>query len=257
MTSRADRLGGWAVTKGSRRAVKPTVPAQPPCDGPAMPRRGRCSHRHRHGGASARECCNARVPALAGVAAARPAGCLRHRRAEPRSQTSGSARSAAIPMTGKLNRRTSECVYSGRASGVPGGHRRARRRGNHGPTRLPRMEARRLVARRCARRTGRAMREQPRGRGTPPVSRRAPSGVARIRQNCVVRVDRARENVFTVTATGQELSALVAGARLALDAMRASPDAPASAIELLEQVLADFDRARRRLSESPPNGDRR
>ena len=34
MTSRADRLGGWAVTKGSRRAVKPTVPAQPPCDGP-------------------------------------------------------------------------------------------------------------------------------------------------------------------------------------------------------------------------------
>jgi hypothetical protein len=35
MTSRADRLGGWAVTKGSRRAVKPTVPAQPPCDGPA------------------------------------------------------------------------------------------------------------------------------------------------------------------------------------------------------------------------------
>jgi hypothetical protein len=70
-------------------------------------------------------------------------------------------------------------------------------------------------------------------------------------------VDRARENVFTVTATGQELSALVAGARLALDAMRASPDAPASAIELLEQVLADFDRARRRLSEAPPNGDRR
>jgi hypothetical protein len=70
-------------------------------------------------------------------------------------------------------------------------------------------------------------------------------------------VDRARENVFTVTATGQELSALVAGARLALDAMRAAPDAPASAIELLEQVLADFDRARRRLSASPPNGDRR
>ena len=51
---------------------------------------------------------------------------------------------------------------------------------------------------------------------------------------------RHRENVFTVTATGQELSALVAGARLALDAMRASPDAPATAVELLGRVLEDL-----------------
>ena len=72
-----------------------------------------------------------------------------------------------------------------------------------------------------------------------------------------MRVERTRENVFTVTATGQELSALVAGARLALDAMRASPDAPVTAIELLERVLVDFDRARERLSEAPPEGDRR
>lgn len=72
-----------------------------------------------------------------------------------------------------------------------------------------------------------------------------------------VRVERTRENVFTVTATGQELSALVAGARLALDAMRASPDAPASAIELLGRVLDDFDRARDGLSEPPPEDDRR
>jgi hypothetical protein len=71
-----------------------------------------------------------------------------------------------------------------------------------------------------------------------------------------VRVEQTRENVFTVTATGQELSALVAGARLALDAMRASPEAPATAIELLGQVLEDFDRARGRLSE-PPEVDRR
>jgi hypothetical protein len=61
-----------------------------------------------------------------------------------------------------------------------------------------------------------------------------------------VRVERTRENVFTVTATGQELSALVAGARLALDAMRSAPDPPAAAIELLERVLGDFDRARER-----------
>ena len=78
-----------------------------------------------------------------------------------------------------------------------------------------------------------------------------------MRQNRGVRVERTRENVFTVTATGQELSALVAGARLALDAMRASPDAPATAIELLGRVLEDFDRSRERLSETPPNGDRR
>jgi hypothetical protein len=78
-----------------------------------------------------------------------------------------------------------------------------------------------------------------------------------VRQNRGVRVERNRENVFTVTATGQELSALVAGARLALDAMRASPDAPATAIELLGRVLDDFDRSRARLAEPPPNGDRR
>jgi hypothetical protein len=72
-----------------------------------------------------------------------------------------------------------------------------------------------------------------------------------------VRIERSRENLFTVTATGQELSALIAGARLALDAMRNSPDAPATAVELLERVLGDFDRARERLSEPPPNGDRR
>jgi hypothetical protein len=67
-----------------------------------------------------------------------------------------------------------------------------------------------------------------------------------------VRVERTRENVFTVTATGQELSALLAGARMSLDAMRASPDAPASAVELLGRVMDDFDRARKRLSEPPP-----
>ncbi len=70
-----------------------------------------------------------------------------------------------------------------------------------------------------------------------------------------MRVEQTRENVFTVTATGQELSVLVASARLALDAMRASGDAPPSAIELLARVLEDFDRARDRRSE-PTDGDR-
>lgn len=70
------------------------------------------------------------------------------------------------------------------------------------------------------------------------------------RHNFAMRVERARENVFTVTATSQELSALVAGARMALEAMRAAPEPPpAEALEVLERVLGDFDRARERLNE--------
>jgi len=71
-----------------------------------------------------------------------------------------------------------------------------------------------------------------------------------VRDNRVVRIERPRPNVFTVTATGEELSALVAGARLAVDVMRAAPQPPADAIEHLERVLTDFDRARSRLTES-------
>jgi hypothetical protein len=70
-----------------------------------------------------------------------------------------------------------------------------------------------------------------------------------------MRVERARENVFTVTATSQELSALVAAARMALEAMRAAPEPqPVEALEVLERVLADYDRARERLAEGPPAG---
>ena len=70
-----------------------------------------------------------------------------------------------------------------------------------------------------------------------------------------MRIERSRENVFTVTATGQELSALVAGARMALEAMRSAPEpAPPEAIEVLSRVLADFDHARERLRKEPPAG---
>ena len=66
-----------------------------------------------------------------------------------------------------------------------------------------------------------------------------------------MRVDRTRENVFTVVATGQELSALVAAARMSLEVMRNAPDsAPREGVELLERVLHDFDDARSRLSEA-------
>jgi len=66
-----------------------------------------------------------------------------------------------------------------------------------------------------------------------------------------MRVERARENQFTVTATSQELSALVAAARMALEAMRGAPEPPpAEAMEVLERVIGDFDRARERLMEA-------
>jgi hypothetical protein len=64
-----------------------------------------------------------------------------------------------------------------------------------------------------------------------------------------MRIERARENVFTVTATSQELSALVAAARMALEAMRAAPEPPPpEALEVLDRVLGDFDRAREGLT---------
>ena len=70
-----------------------------------------------------------------------------------------------------------------------------------------------------------------------------------------VRIERKRENVFTVTVTSEELSALVAGARMALEAMRSAPEPPpAAALEVLEHVLADFDQARERLNARPPPG---
>jgi hypothetical protein len=70
-----------------------------------------------------------------------------------------------------------------------------------------------------------------------------------------VRIERSRENVFTVTATGQELSALVAGARMALEAMHTAPEPPPrEAVEILERVLREFDSARARLGDSTGGG---
>jgi hypothetical protein len=69
-----------------------------------------------------------------------------------------------------------------------------------------------------------------------------------------VKVERVRPNVFTLTAAGPEVSALIAGARMARDLLRNDPHAPREAIELLERVLADYDRALARLGDSPESG---
>jgi hypothetical protein len=68
-----------------------------------------------------------------------------------------------------------------------------------------------------------------------------------------VHLERVRGEVVSVRLTMTELSALVAGARLALDALRAQPgSAPKEAISLLEHVLADFDAGRARLTGGQP-----
>jgi hypothetical protein len=80
-------------------------------------------------------------------------------------------------------------------------------------------------------------------------------GESHTRHNADMRMERSRENVFTVTATSQELSALVAAARMALEAMRGAPEPPPrEAVETLERVLRDFDLARERLAGGPASG---
>jgi hypothetical protein len=64
-----------------------------------------------------------------------------------------------------------------------------------------------------------------------------------------LKIARARPNVFTVTATAQELSALIAAARMSVAAMEQDPHAPTEAVELLRGVLGDYDRALARLHE--------
>jgi hypothetical protein len=71
-----------------------------------------------------------------------------------------------------------------------------------------------------------------------------------------VHLEHLRGEVVSVRLTMTELSALVAGARMALDALRAQPgSAPEEALTLLERVLADFDAGRARLTGGQPPRD--
>ena len=62
-----------------------------------------------------------------------------------------------------------------------------------------------------------------------------------------MKLEQLRPNVFRLTLASQELTALVAAARLARDAMLDDPNAPHGALEHLDSVLRDYDRARERL----------
>ena len=76
------------------------------------------------------------------------------------------------------------------------------------------------------------------------------------RCNLVVRatlrsmhIEPVRENVVSVTLTLTELGALIAGARMALDALRSAPpgSVPEDAIATLQRVLDDYDLVRERM----------
>jgi hypothetical protein len=58
-----------------------------------------------------------------------------------------------------------------------------------------------------------------------------------------VKVAQVREGAYQLTATRQEIGALVAAARMALSLLEADPNSPKEAIPLLRGVLADWDAA--------------
>jgi hypothetical protein len=64
-----------------------------------------------------------------------------------------------------------------------------------------------------------------------------------------MHIEAVRPNVLELTLTTTELSTLIAGARMALDALRSAPpgSVPAEAVTTLEGVLADYDRVRERM----------
>jgi hypothetical protein len=67
-----------------------------------------------------------------------------------------------------------------------------------------------------------------------------------------VKVEETRPGVFTVVATGHELSALLAGARMSVSLMETDASgATEEARRTLESVLADFDRALGRARSDP------
>jgi len=59
-----------------------------------------------------------------------------------------------------------------------------------------------------------------------------------------VKLERLRDNAVRLTLTNVELTALVAAARMAGDAMERDEGAPRELLDVLNRVLADYDSAR-------------
>jgi hypothetical protein len=73
-----------------------------------------------------------------------------------------------------------------------------------------------------------------------------------------MRVAQVRDGTYSLTATRQEIGALVAAARMALNLLETDPNAPKEALPLLRGVLADWDAALARESRGasgPPASD--
>ena len=58
-----------------------------------------------------------------------------------------------------------------------------------------------------------------------------------------MKLERTRDNVFALSATAQELSALVGAARMSLEAMEHDERAPAELVALLRRILREYDAA--------------
>lgn len=67
-----------------------------------------------------------------------------------------------------------------------------------------------------------------------------------------VKVEQVRESTYSLTATRQEIGALVAAARMALSLLEADPNSPTEAIPRLGGGLADWDAALAREGRGAP-----
>ena len=62
-----------------------------------------------------------------------------------------------------------------------------------------------------------------------------------------MKLARSRSNVLTLTLTSQELAALFAAVRIALDALHANPETPRQSLAFLEHLVRDYTHAVERL----------
>jgi hypothetical protein len=69
-----------------------------------------------------------------------------------------------------------------------------------------------------------------------------------------MKLARSKSDALTLTLTVQELAALFAAARIALDALETDPHAPPGAIQLLGRMLHEYDGALKGLDAAYESG---